>query len=106
MARKAKQTAAASAAPVAPIAPVTIAPPAEVKVGPYLIRDGAMKYGAFDMTPSLTALQEQPLTSEQLVALAQRLKPLAITRRQLTPRSQLVLKLALGEITAAGLESS
>jgi hypothetical protein len=95
------------ATPAPPTTPPTTpppTPPAEVRVGPYLVREGSLRYGTFDLTPALAALKEQALTPEQLVALAKRLKPLAITRNKLTPRSELVLKLAVGEIIAADLQ--
>lgn len=85
----------------APAPPVTA-----VQVGPYKVCDSKITYGSFDMTEALAALSQTPLTPDQLVRLARLLKPLAISRNQLTPRSQLVLKLAVGEIIAAGLQPS
>ena len=98
--------------------PSTDAPPMlpEVRFGAYRVTSGAtgatLLYGfgpsAFDMTPAL--LQAGASTDRpHLIEVAERLKKgkaMAISRKQLTPKSMMALGIAIGEVRAAHLQPS
>ncbi len=95
--------------------PGNAAPPMmpEVRFGAYRVTSGnALIYGfgpsAFDMTP---ALQQAGASTDRphLIEVAERLgkgKAMAISRKQLTPKSMMALGIAIGEVRAAHLQPS